>query len=64
MQSENTQLDDLKKTKVEMSLNGFEIKILLEALGRQQNFQLDNRLSTKASTNLINKVYRALGIQL
>ena len=62
--SEGNDVDVLKEKKITIELNGFEIKMLLEALGQHEHYALDNGLSTKATQNLITKIYRGMGVKL
>lgn len=50
--------------KMVVELTELDIKILLEALGRQEIVHLENRESTHATRIVIDKIYRAMGVRL
>lgn len=54
----------LIQKKYNITLTELDIKLLLEALGKHQQFQWDNRYSSRATENLITKIYRCMGVKI
>lgn len=52
------------KKKVTIELTELDLKIMLEALGQHENSQHDRRLEAKATQIVIQKVYRAMGVNI
>lgn len=50
--------------KYTIQLTELDIKLLLEALGKHQQYQWDNRYSSRATENLITKIYRAMRVKI
>lgn len=50
--------------KFEVKLSELDIKIVLEALGNHERMHANNRESTKATRNVIDRIYRAMGVRL
>lgn len=57
-------LKEGRKVVATVNLTEFDVELILAGLGNLENLALDQRRSNKAVRNVINKIYRAMGVKL